>query len=195
MPYYTGDAVHYRGDYYRGDYYRGSIFSFVGKALGGVAKVGVNLVRSQLGLQAPAPSFPGVNYPVPQLQAPAQTGFINIGGQGPQTGLLNFGGPGPIAQPMIGPGGMPIMRGYHLNRSTYETRGGGTSRWGAAGHLAVHQKGTVLVRNRHRNVGNARALKHALSRVSGFARLARRVMTFTHPRAGKGHFKFRRKKR
>lgn len=194
MPYYTGDAIHYRGDYYRGDYYRGSIFSFVGKALGGIAKVGTNIIRGQLGLSAPAPAFPGVNFPM--LQAPAQTGLINVGGQGPQTGLFNFGGgPAPISQPMIGPTGMPIVRGYHLNRSTYETRGGGTSRWGAAGHLAVHPKGTVMVRNRHRNVGNARALKHALSRVSGFARLARRVMSFTHPRAGKGHFKFRRKKR
>ena len=86
-----------------------------------------------------------------------------------------------------------MTKGYHLNKTTYETRGGGTSRWPR--ELEVHPKQTVLVRNRRMNVGNARALKRALRRAGGFARLARRVMSFTHPRAGRGHFKVRARKR
>lgn len=191
MPYYTGD--YYRGDYYRGD---PGLFSFIGKAarglVGAIVPGGnvINALASSVLTKRPA----AINAPGATMFAGPQTGLINIG-SGRQTGLLNFGTGGP--PPYVGamPGGMPVLRGYHLNRSTYETRGGGTSRWGGAGSLQIHPKGTVLVRNRHRNVGNARALRHALGRVAGFARLARRVMTFTHPRAGRGHFKFRRKKK
>lgn len=174
MPYYTGDAFHYRGDYYRGDYYRGDpgLFSFIGKALGGVAKIGVNVVRSQLGLSAPAPQFPGAGQlPVGiglgygfGVQGP-QAGLVNIGGQGPQTGLINIGGSGGL------PGA--VMRGYHLNKSTYETRGGGTSRWPHS--LQLHVKGTVPVRNRRMNPGNGKALRHAVGRVSAFGRIVHRV--------------------
>jgi hypothetical protein len=198
MPYYTGDFIGYRGDYYRGDYYRGDpgLFSFLGKALGGVVKLGGGVVKSALGLSAPttvtsflptyapAPPAQNIRY-LPGVSGP-QRGLINIGGSGAQTGLINVGGTN-------GGGGMPVMRGYHLNRSKYETRGGGTSRWPQ--ELELHEKGTVLVRNRRMNVGNARALRHSLHRISGFARLARRVMSFTHPGHGKGRFKFHRKRK
>src|SRR5439155_24108202 len=86
-----------------------------------------------------------------------------------------------------------VMKGYHPNKSTYETRGGGTSRWPQ--ELEIHHKGEVLVKNRRMNVGNARALKRALRRAGGFARRARRVMSFTHPKSGRGHFKVRARKR
>jgi len=193
---------YYRGDYYRGDYYRGDFLGLGGafKAVTGfVSKLGIPVVSGAAGianrivggsggsaLQRFAQG-PNSNRPGPMIQPPNQYGLINIGGYN-----YNGGGGG-------GGGGSsstaPIVRGYHLNRSTYETRGGGTSRWGGAGNLQIHPKGTVLVRNRHRNVGNARALKHALSRVSGFARLARRVMSFTAPGHGRGKFKFRRRKK
>src|SRR5258708_40356314 len=100
--------------------------------------------------------------------APVQSGLVNIGGQGVQSGLINIAS--------SAPNGLPgsVMKGYHANKSTYETRGGGTSRWPQ--ELELHPKGTVLVRNRRMNVGNARALKRALRRAGGFARLARRVL-------------------
>jgi hypothetical protein len=65
--------------------------------------------------------------------------------------------------------------GYKPNKSTYITRGGGTSRWGAAGNIIVHPKHSTCVKRRRRNVGNARALRRAISRVKGFVKLARKA--------------------
>ncbi len=72
--------------------------------------------------------------------------------------------------------------GYRLNKSTYITRGGGTSRWGPAGSIALHPKGTTCVKRRRRNVGNARALRRAISRVKGFVKLAHRATKLVGPR-------------
>lgn len=198
---------YYRGDYYRGDgnYYRGD-FLGIGKLVGGIAKAGLGVATSlfrasPVGQAVGAianivhPSLPAPKGTALQLagQSPSQFGLINVGGQGTQGGLLNIAGgtPAPAGFGLGVP--MPGVKGYHLNRSTYETRGGGTSRWGGSGNLQIHPKGTVMVRNRRMNVGNARALKRALRRAGGFARLARRVMSFTHPRAGRGHFKIRKR--
>ena len=63
--------------------------------------------------------------------------------------------PGMAMIPMGGPLGMAVLRGYRLNRSTYVTRGGGTSRWPMA--LVVHPKHTEQVRVRRMNVANPRA--------------------------------------
>lgn len=198
----ASDMGYYQGDNYgRGDYYQGDILG-----LGKLAKGAFNIVKgAALGALTGGPLggviggakavlktvSAGAHPSLPQPKGTAlmlsgelqqQTGLVNIGPAGaPQTGLVN------IAQG--GVQSLPGMRGYHLNKSTYETRGGGTSRWPQG--LAVHPKGTVLVRNRRMNVGNARALKRALRRAGGFARLARRVMSFTHPRAGRGRFKFK----
>lgn len=190
MSYYRGDAYGFRGDYYRGD---PGLFSFLGKAIGGIAKGIGGLVKGQLGLTAPArpapfqiqpfgPTLPGQGI----YTMPAPGGGTNGGGG-------SYGG-NVLAIPTLTKGSLgPPGKRLHPNRSTYETRGGGTSRWPRA--LQLHEKGTVLVASRRRNVGNARALRHALSRVAGFAHLARKVMSFVHPRAGRGHFKFPKKKR
>jgi hypothetical protein len=79
--------------------------------------------------------------------------------------------------------GCPI--GFRLNKSTYVTRGGGTSHWPKS--LTVHQKGTTCVKRRRRNVGNARALRRAISRVRGFVHLAHRAMRLvgTHRKGGR----------
>jgi hypothetical protein len=110
---------------------------------------------------------------LPQISAQSQTGLVNVGpGGGRQSGLINVATDGSLLPPGR------IMKGYHPNKSTYETRGGGTSRWPQ--ELELHEKGTVLVRNRRMNVGNARALKKALRRAHGFQRLARRAGLITH---------------
>jgi hypothetical protein len=75
-------------------------------------------------------------------------------------------------------GGCPA--GFRLNKSTYVTRGGGTSHWGKG--LKVHPKGTVCVKRRRRNVGNARALRRAVSRVRGFVHLAHRALRLVGPK-------------
>ena len=71
------------------------------------------------------------------------------------------------------------------------TRGGGTSKW--PGGLSLHPKGSTMVTSRRMNVGNARALRRALRRARGFAKLARKVLVATsHYKKGGGHH--RRKK-
>jgi hypothetical protein len=165
MPYYTGDVYGFRGDYYRGDYYRGDpgLFSFVGKALGGVAKLGTSIVRAGLGLQAP-PQLPTLSGFAPLMpQTPRSIGLVNIDQPGGGIGLVNIGGglkfPGPACP-----------KGFRVNKSTYIRRGGGTQHLPAGLVL----KGTTCVRSRRMNVGNARALRRSLRRVSGFAKLVKR---------------------
>lgn len=186
MPYaYQSGNVYRRGDYYRGDYYRGDpgIFGTIAKGIGGFITGGpIGAVAAVAGsiLKKPAQAtgtavIPFSGGPVPVLPPPPfqtgfgiQTGTMRIGafGQSQKEGQL-IGGPGPLPS---------TMRGMHYNKSTYETRGGGTSRWGPSGSLEIHPKGTVLVKSRRMNVGNARALKRALRRARGFERLARSVM-------------------
>src|SRR5438105_4510941 len=50
----------------------------------------------------------------------------------------------------------------------------------------VRPKGTELVTSRRMNVGNARALRRALRRARGFAKLAHKVLRATHQFKGKG---------
>lgn len=71
--------------------------------------------------------------------------------------------------------GQACPAGFRLNKSTYITRGGGTSRWGPAGSITIHPKASTCVKRRRRNVGNARALRRAISRVKGFVKLARKA--------------------
>lgn len=202
MPYYMA------GDYYRGDYYRGdSIFKRIGRgitgAIGGLLSGGVAgaLAGGARGLVSKG-AHP--NLPQPKINAAqpdvgptyAGTGPPDIPDMPPPGG--NDAGAATMGSSYMIPAfaqtnQLAGQRGVHPNRSTYETRGGGTSRW--PHQLMLHAKGSTLVKNRRMNVGNARALKRALRRAGGFARLARRVMSFTHPRAGRGHFKFKRRAR
>ncbi len=178
---------YYRGDYYRGDYYRRGdpgIFSFIGnaaKAVGGLIGGPVGGVLSAAGgvlspNKAQAATVPTTTaLAMPVLQRP----LIGVGNQGPNATVMQIGGGGMAQVP-----GTPPTRGYHWNRSAYYTRAGRV------------EKGTKLVRNRHANVGNARALTHSLRRAHGFARLARHVMSFeiTGRKHGRGHFKARRRR-
>jgi hypothetical protein len=75
---------------------------------------------------------------------------------------------------LMAPDGMGGHRRLHWNRSTYVTRGGGTSRWPVG--LAVHPKGTEPVPSRRMNIANPRALRRGLRRLRGFAKLARKVL-------------------
>lgn len=64
-------------------------------------------------------------------------------------------------------------RAVRMNKSTYVTRGGGTSRWPT--QLVVHQKGTECVTVRRRHVTNPKALRRAISRVKGFVKIYRKA--------------------
>ncbi|HXI65713.1 MAG TPA: hypothetical protein VNH14_14535 [Gemmatimonadales bacterium] len=201
MPYaYRAGDNYRRGDYYRGDFlgigkFLGNVVKDVGKVagfipgIGTAIQAGIGIVNSVIGTHPSVPKPATLQANLMQNPSPGtRIGAVNIGGGGGnEVGLINIGG-GSAALPAG-----RVARGYHPNKSTYETRGGGTSRWPR--ELEVHSPGSVLVRNRRMNVGNARALKRALRRAHGFAKLAKRVMSFTHPRAGKqAHFKFRKRK-
>ena len=202
MGYYRGDV--YRGDYYRGDYYRGDpgLFSFITKAARGLAGF-IPGASTALSLLSSIPSFKASRPPPP---GPMRAITAGISGTGRGTLVpspfgadVDGGGGQPFGGTLPGGGGgqLPMVAGrhraLHWNKATYITRGGGTSRWPA--QLLVHPKGTEAVPSRRMNVGNARALRHSLHRISGFAHLAQRVMHFVKPGHGRGRFKFHRKKR
>lgn len=190
MPYGMTGSNYAAGDYYRGDYYQGdpgilgSLFKGVTGAIGGFVTGGplgaiAGGARGLLGGGAkPATPATGTAL-VPSLPPPPVVpSGVGIGYFAPGGGGLGLGvfPEKPVPQTLGGGGMLPTMRGMHYNKSTYETRGGGTSRWGPSGNLQIHPKGTTLVKSRRMNVGNARALKRALRRARGFERLARSVM-------------------
>lgn len=209
MGYYQGgDNCYGRGDYYRGDYYRGDIFGSIFKGIKSVAKTAVSLLPGPVGAVAravtgvgrssvavgPAPgplAQPVISYAPGIAQgapfAPPLPFGPNVGPGGPGTALANIPGRGVCV--------IDTRNGKRLgrtNKSTYITRGGGTSRWPQ--QLIVHPAGTECVRSRRMNVANPRALRRAIRRAQGFSKLARRVLTFVSAKAPKGRAKFKRKK-
>jgi len=194
---------YYRGDYYRGDYYRGDpgILGSIGGLVGKAVKGAIGLLPGPIGTAARVVGTALTAARTPAISLPMPFG----------TALAPFIAPPPLR---IGPGGLPSgvitqspygtpvspgalerqgvgVRGFRPNKSTYVTRGGGTSRWSMG--LELHPAGTVLVKSRRMNVANPRALRRSIRRAQGFAKLARRVMTFVSAKAPKGRAKFKRK--
>lgn len=75
--------------------------------------------------------------------------------------------------------------GFRLNKSTYVTRGGGTSRWPTG--LQLHPAKSTCVRRRKMNAGNGRAALHAVRRLVSFYRLSTRVAKQLRRAAVKAH--------
>jgi len=190
---------YYRGDHYRryaGDYYRGDpgFFSSIGKAIkGAVRVVGGAAMGFITGGGIKGAIGGAVAGTAHAVAAGTREETLEAGGS--QTALTPelreahalavsrgaahgamIGPPMGTAMMVTGPGG--YVRGLRPNKSTYVTRGGGTSRWPQ--QLQVHPRHTELVKSRRMNVGNARALRRALRRAQGFAKLARRVLVVTH---------------
>lgn len=177
--------MYMKGDYYAGDYYAGDpgLFGGIAKFVGGVVSAtpvgraisaGVALVRSAA--QKPQISATGVN-PAAQAQGRIKRTTFGPGGIIYSSTEASFDsggmGPGPSQGMSLAQCGVvPGMRRSHPNKSTYVTRGGGTSRW--PNEIIVHPRGTECVTSRRMNVANARALRRALRRVAGFGKLAKR---------------------
>jgi len=94
-------------------------------------------------------------------------------------------------QQMMKPGaGCGVMwtgthyRAQRLNKSTYITRGGGTSRWPQ--QLVVHPAGSECVTVRRRNVANGKALRRAISRCKGFVKVYRKAAALLGARRHSG---------
>lgn len=166
---------------YRGD---PGLFSFVGKALGGVAGLVSKVVPGPIGAIAGLaskvltpqarpvastgkPLNPSINIssmgaamPVLQAQQPNQYGLVNI--NRPQ---LPMAPPGNTTQGGFGgqqSTGAPCERGYHRNKSGYYSK-----RYGWI------EAGSVCVKNRKRNPLNPRALSRSMARLSSAKKAAR----------------------
>jgi hypothetical protein len=185
MPYYNAGDYYGRGDYYQAGGFFSAIGGFLKKAVRGAVSlvpgigsaVGTALeVRDALrrkGVPVPAAVGPGSTVATaiersvygggpPMIAPPADVGIMAPGGG---VAMTTYGG-FPIDQ-------FGRRRATHPNKSTYVTRGGGTSRHPQ--QLVVHPKGTELVTSRRLNVANPKALRRALRRAAGFVKLARRA--------------------
>lgn len=158
--------------YYRGDFYRGDP-GFWSSALGLVKRAagfipGVGPIISGVTRAAEIMKPPG--HAIERVVGPvvrAVKGHPVLSAAG-AAGAVGVG-----AALMRGGGPAAGMRGFHVSRKTGK-----------------------VVKNRHMRSTNPRALRRALRRIGGFARLARRVMHYTQPRhKGKLAFKFHRRKK
>jgi hypothetical protein len=193
MGYYRGgDCMYGRGDYYRGDYYRGDpgIFSGIGKALKFVAGAAKGFVTGgPVGAVAGAIRTVIPTRPAGTALAPIQPPPISI--QPPP-----FGPPGEMIQAPVGTmlrnGFFPgcQLRGTRPNKSGYYKQ----QVKGVPESAVYIPKGSVCVKSRRMNIANPRALRRAVRRAQGFAKMARRVLTFVSARAPKGRAKFKRKR-
>ena len=193
MPYYNAGDYYGRGDYYQAGGIFGSLFRGITHVVGGAIKgfIGGGLPGAIVGAGAGAVSGTRANIAadraaiiaapsVPMIAPPVGVGVMAPGGGFPPGVITTspLGTPVSPAAIAMQLGHLGVMRHLHPNKSTYVTRGGGTSHWPQ--QLIVHPKGTEQVRSRRMNVGNARALRRAIRRASGFAKLARRVLVTTH---------------
>lgn len=162
--------------YYQGDFYQGDpgFLSGLGKMFGAAASfipgVGGLVSRGVTALTRLKGSRVGTMIAQhPTISAAGSAGLLGAGaGMITRPGIRRMG-PGSA---VMAPGG-PMQRGFHMSKK-------------APFHM---------VRNRRMRVTNPKALRRAIRRAHGFARLARKVMSFTSPRGVKGraHFRVRRR--
>jgi len=168
---------YYKGDFYQGDFYQGDpgFFSLLGKLAGGAASFipGVGGIASKaISKIIPAGARPGVGSIVRKGvervgTMVAKHPVLTAAGAAGTIGLLGGRTAGRMGMVPAG------QQGFHLSRKTGR-----------------------MVRNRHMRVTNPRALRRALRRAHGFAKLAMRTIHLIHPRkkARFGGFKKRARK-
>jgi len=164
-----------RSNYTAGDYYRGGYYP-AGGFLSGLKKIGGGLLKAA----APALSaaFPG---------AAAAIGIAKGLAQG-------------IGSPTSGGSMLPAGPVHAAALAKLEAKAGGkvisfSGGGGGGGYLPAHtgvdasgipkghhlsKKTGKIVRNRHMNPLNPRALRRGMHRVQSFARFARKTISFTH---------------
>jgi hypothetical protein len=208
MPYYVGgDCMYGRGDYYQGgDYYRGDpgLLGAIGRVAGGLvrkvagSRVGqtvagvVRRVAGGGGGETPMTGPPGLA-PLAPPPPPILRQITPGPGTAPPVPTVPgfpFPTPGAGVGTVMSPMGTiaECPKGYHVNktlvRAYAQFRNRGTITPGM--QRAMAQMVNVCVRSRRMDVANTRALRRSIKRFKGFAKLARRVITFTTARAPKG---------
>lgn len=171
---------YYRGDFYRGDWYRGdpgffsTIANIGGAALGflpGIGPVAQKVAQVVRGFGAGSSM---VHTPI-AAAAGKQNGLTSLVSKGVAAvrghpilsaaggaGLV-AGGAGALVARGMGGSMVPGQKGYHMSKP----------RKGVAPHM---------VRNRRMNPCNPRALRRAIRRTHGFAKLAMRTIHIVHPK-------------
>jgi hypothetical protein len=174
VPYYMGD---YRGDFYGTIRRLGGLAEPITGAIRGIGRaLGIGARRAPMALPAAA----GV----------ATTTAIERIGQGAGSMVRRAGGV--IAR-------HPVVTAAAAAGAVGVAAGIGGAELTMAGHpmrgFHISRKSGRLVRNRRMRVTNPKALRRALRRAHGFAKLAMRTIHLVHPRK-KGRFGgFRRKTR
>ncbi len=162
---------YYQGDFYTGDYYAGDPGFF-----SGIVGLGKRLFGSVLGRRGGSAAGAGMGG---MVRAEAGAIIRRAGGAISRHPVLSAAGAagtiGALGGVFGGRAGMvPAgQRGFHISRRTGR-----------------------LVKNRHMRVTNPKALRRAIRRTTGFAKLAMRTIHLVHPkrRARFGGFKKRRRK-
>lgn len=191
MPYYQGD--YYRGDYYRGDYYRGdpAIFGAIKSAISKVAGVVGSVVPGPVGAVAKVLSnATGGKPPIPPPTAKLAPVTVNTMAIAPRA-------PSPLVS-------APALGKFLVDKVSQVTRAVTTSPGKAAAEVVARGQPTFgqggiyrynrdgSMRKRPRmNVTNPRALRRAIRRANGFAKLAKKVLRFTQVKPPKGRVTFK----
>lgn len=183
--------AYYMGDYYQGDYYQGD------PALGALIPFGLKLAKVGVGLLTRSKAGGMVARKVGRMLARPGTARVIAAAAGGAAITA-------AARPSIAPtmAGLPTAPGVRLpggvsmipSQMLPFGKPGLVSTQRPAGYHWSPKAGT-WVRNRRMNVTNVRALRRSIRRATGFAKLARRVLSFVSPRAPKGKAIFRRKAR
>lgn len=174
---YGRSAVLARGDYGRAARMRGDpgFFSFIGKAVGTVAKAAGGLVGGPIGSVLKgagnilAPSKVNQASAIQSAAAPRPpTGTSLIGMQvgGPRgltVGVQKTQTTAYTGSASVTPTSDGCPKGYHLNKTGYYT---------ASGYIPPHSK---CVRNRRMNVVNPKALRKSIRRGKGSIKILRKT--------------------
>lgn len=185
----------YYGDFSRGDFYmsrggwRGDpgFLSWAGKLISAVPLPGASAVGGVLSRMGGGQAAGAITHAAPgPLSGAIQKvsgAIMRHPGAAAGGGAVLAAGAGALAEhAMMGPGGA-APRGFHLCKSM------------RPGVKHPHPcKTGAFVRNRRMNVCNPRALRRAIRRTHGFAKLAMKAIHITHPKK-KGRFGGFRKRR
>ncbi len=158
---------YYQGDFYQGDPFFGGLFTRLGRGIVSGVKGAIGFGgRSQAIVRGVLPGGTGMTGAIQTVARRAgaivaKHPVLSAAGAAGTIGLLGGMG-GEKAISMMGAPGVGA-KGFHMSKP----------RRGVASHL---------VRNRHMRVTNPRALKRALRRAHGFARLAMKTIHLIHPK-------------
>lgn len=167
---------YYRGDYYRGDYYRGDPgFPLIAAAVGLGKKFlpgAVKGIAKIAGKAVAALKKPGVAMTVGTAATSAAAGAAVEAARKPVTVSMP-----PSLAGAVSAGVRPVP--------------------GLKGKIQRFLPGgeTGYYKRRRMNVTNSKALRRAIRRATGFAKLARKVLSFVDARAPRGRAKFKRARR